>query len=213
MSLTPRHLAAAVLVAVGLAVMGWALLRSGSTSEAAPAAEVSPSATPTSVAPSPTRKAETVGHRPTRPDPDAGVPTRLLVPSLRVDAPVVRIGVTNGTLIPPDDPQVLGWWSDGAPPGAKTGGALITGHTVHTGGGAMDDLETLTHGDPITVRTVEGNVDYTVNKVKVYRKATLAQDAATIFSQERPSRLVLITCEDWDGTKYLSNVVVLGHPV
>ena len=50
-------------------------------------------------------------------------------------------------------------------------------------------------------------------KRQVYRKATLAQDAARIFSQERPGRLVLITCEDWDGTKYLSNVVVIGQPV
>jgi hypothetical protein len=25
-------------------------------------------------------------------------------------------------------------------------------------------------------------------------------------------RLVLVTCEDWDGTRYLSNVVVVATP-
>jgi len=28
-----------------------------------------------------------------------------------------------------------------------------------------------------------------------------------------PGRLVLITCEDWDGERYLSNVVVTATPV
>jgi hypothetical protein len=34
-----------------------------------------------------------------------------------------------------------------------------------------------------------------------------------LFSQEAPGRLVLITCEDWDGTAYRSNVVVTAQPV
>jgi sortase (surface protein transpeptidase) len=77
----------------------------------------------------------------------------------------------------------------------------------------MDDLETLRDGDRVTVETHQGDVDYRVHGVTVYRKATLAQDAARIFSQERPGRLVLITCEDWDGTRYLSNAVVVARPV
>ena len=34
-----------------------------------------------------------------------------------------------------------------------------------------------------------------------------------MFSQDVPGRLVLITCEDWDGSRYLSNVVVTATPV
>ncbi|MGZ8736078.1 MAG: class F sortase [Nocardioides sp.] len=145
------------------------------------------------------------------PGPSPGIPVRLLVPSLRVDAPVVPISAPGGVLLPPDDPQTLGWWSAGAQPGAATGGALITGHTVHSGGGAFDDLETLDLGDVVRVSTSAGLLEYAVTDVAVYRKATLARDAERIFSQTVPGRLVLITCEGWNGTGYDSNAVVVAE--
>ena len=147
------------------------------------------------------------------PDPAAGLPTRLLVPRLGVDAPVVRIGVTDGVLLPPDDPQTLGWWEQGAEPGAVQGGALITGHTVHTGGGAFDDLETLRKGDVVSVRTTGGAIEYAVSGVTIYRKGRLARDAETVFSQSGPGRLVLITCEDWNGSGYDSNAIVFAERI
>lgn len=147
------------------------------------------------------------------PDPATGTPTRLLVPRLRVDAPVVRIGVTDGVLLPPDDPQTLGWWEQGAEPGAVQGGALITGHTVHTGGGAFDDLETLRKGDEVSVRTTGGTIEYAVSGVTIYRKGRLARDAETVFSQTGPGRLVLITCEDWNGSGYDSNAIVFAERI
>ena len=144
-------------------------------------------------------------------DPATARPTRLVVPRLRVDAPVFPIGVTDGILLPPNDPQTLGWWDAGAKPGAVRGGALITGHTVHTGGGAFDDLETLHKGDAVRVRTVRGTIDYTVSGVTIYRKGRLARDAQRVFSQTGPGRLVLITCEDWNGTGYDSNAIVFAE--
>lgn len=147
------------------------------------------------------------------PRPAPGVPVRLVVPSLHVDAPVIPISAPGGVLLPPGDPQTLGWWSAGAKPGAATGGALITGHTVHTGGGAFDNLETLDSGDVVRVRTPHGVLDYAVTAVTVYRKSTLARDAERIFSQSVRGRLVLITCEDWNGTGYDSNAVVVAHRV
>jgi LPXTG-site transpeptidase (sortase) family protein len=146
-----------------------------------------------------------------KPHAAAGRPNRLLVPRLGIDAPVIDIGVVDGTLLPPSDPQTLGWWSDGAAPGALRGGALITGHTVHTGGGAFDDLETLEAGDRVRVRTAKGVIPYVVRGVTVYRKATLARDAARVFSQTVPGRLVLITCEDWNGSGYDSNAIVFAE--
>jgi LPXTG-site transpeptidase (sortase) family protein len=141
-----------------------------------------------------------------------GVPTRVVIPRLGVDVPVVGIDAPGGVLTPPSDPQVLGWWRSGAQPGADLGSALVTGHTVSSGGGALDDLETMRRGDPVRVRTTGGVVDYEVTGVSIYRKASLAEDAARVFSQSVPGRLALITCEDWDGTAYLSNVVVLAEP-
>jgi LPXTG-site transpeptidase (sortase) family protein len=143
----------------------------------------------------------------------AGRPVRLEVPRLHVDAPVFPIGAPGGVLTPPSDPQTLGWWDDGAVPGAAHGGALITGHTVHTGGGAFDDLETLRRGDEVTVRTASGAVRYAVSGVTIYRKASLAKDAERVFRQDGPGRIVLITCEDWNGTTYLSNAVVFADPL
>jgi LPXTG-site transpeptidase (sortase) family protein len=87
---------------------------------------------------------------------------------------------------------------------------LITGHTVHTGGGAFDDLETLRPGDPVRVVTDKGSIEYVVSDVTIYRKSQLAEHAGRVFSQSVPGRLVLITCEDWNGSTYLSNTVVLA---
>lgn len=142
-----------------------------------------------------------------------GRPQRLIVPSLGVDAPVIDIGVVDGVLLPPPDPQVLGWWAAGAQPGALRGGALITGHTVHSGGGAFDDLETLRTGDRVAVRTARGLIRYAVTGVTVYRKQGLARDAEKVFSQTVPGRLVLITCEDWNGSGYDSNAIVFAERV
>ena len=141
----------------------------------------------------------------------AGAPSVLEVPSLGVYAPVIGIGAANGILQPPDDPQTLGWWSAGAAPGAAQGGALITGHTVSTGGGAFDNLETLTTGDSVRVRTQRGVIDYAVTGVTIYPKASLAADAGRVFNQSGPGRLVLITCEDWNGTGYDSNAIVFAE--
>jgi LPXTG-site transpeptidase (sortase) family protein len=115
---------------------------------------------------------------------------------------------------------VLGWWAEGARPGSRTGSALIAGHTVHTGGGALDDLETLRRGDAVYVQTHvrragerrERTAAYVVRSVEVLGKDAIARRAEELFSQEVDGRLVLLTCEDWDGTRYLSNVVVTALP-
>ncbi len=148
--------------------------------------------------------------RPVLAERTPGAPRRVVIPALEVSAPVLPVQAPNDTLIPPADAEQLGWWADGARPGAARGSALIAGHTVHTGGGALHDLETLTPGQPILVRTDRGRVTYEVARVRTYSKGRLARDAERIFSQDVPGRLVLITCEDWDGSQFLSNVVVVA---
>jgi LPXTG-site transpeptidase (sortase) family protein len=126
---------------------------------------------------------------------------------------VLAIRARGGALIPPSNPRIVGWWSDGARPGAAKGSAVITGHKVHDGGGAFDDLDQLTAGDAVTVTTGRRTIDYVVSTVTTYRKKALATQAAQVFDQSVPGRLVLVTCEDWDGTAYLSNAVVIANPV
>lgn len=151
-------------------------------------------------------------HRHGRPAWKPGVPRRVVIERLGMDAPVVPIAATGDALTPPSDPQQLGWWSAGAPTGARRGSALVTGHTVHTGGGALDNLERMRTGDRVTVYTGRGIIPYDVRSVEVFGKGSVARHAQRLFSQEVRGRLVLVTCEDWDGTQYLSNVVVVAKP-
>ena len=60
--------------------------------------------------------------------------------------------------------------------------------------------------------TRRGAISYVVTTVTVYRKRALAKAASKVFDQSVPGRLVLVTCEDWDGTSYLSNAVVVAIP-
>jgi LPXTG-site transpeptidase (sortase) family protein len=143
----------------------------------------------------------------------AGAPNRVVIDALGIDVPVVPIHLQVSTLVPPSDPQTLGWWADGAEPGAMQGSAIITGHTVHTGGGALDNLEELVTGDVFTVRTDGGSIEYWVSRVEVYDKDRIIRASSHLFSQGVRGRLVLITCEDWDGTGYNSNVVVIARPL
>lgn len=140
-------------------------------------------------------------------------PEVVVVPALGVEAPVTPIRTVDGVLTPPSDPQEVGWWSGGARPGASEGAAVVTGHTVHTGGGAFDDLETLSPGDRVVVRSGAEVLAYRIGTVAVLSRDELARRSGEIFGPTGAPRLVLITCEDWDGTGYRSNVVVTASPV
>lgn len=209
--MSPARVAALAAVCLGLAMMVVAAIP-GLWPVDAPADEppLTSSADPVTVVshrvlPSP--------HR-IHPKPLAvGKPERVLLPSLGESAPVVPITMSSGVLTPPGDPRTLGWWSGGAQPGAKSGATLITGHTVHTGGGTLDDLDRVRAGDQVVVETSAGRIRYLVDEVTVYRKQSLATRAAELFAQSGPGRLVLVTCEDWNGSAYLSNVVVVAYPV
>jgi LPXTG-site transpeptidase (sortase) family protein len=163
--------------------------------------------TPKGTAPKTTFPPEVRSTAPARP----GNPMRVSVPSLGISARVLGIRARGGALIPPSNPQLVGWWSDGAQPGAAKGSAIITGHTVHDGGGAFDDLGRLKAGDAVRVTTGKGTLNYVVASVTTYRKKALATQAAQLFDQSVPGRLVLVTCEDWDGTAFLSNAVVIAR--
>ncbi len=194
------------LVALGSAV-AW-----GDLSKDAPAPAASGQESTTAVLSRPSAEVGTTFRRHGRPAWKPGVPRRVVIERLGMDAPVVPITTSGNALTPPSDPQMLGWWSAGAQTGARRGSALVTGHTVHTGGGALDNLERMQRGDRVTVYTGRGIIPYDVRSVEVFGKGSVARHAQRLFSQEVRGRLVLVTCEDWDGTRYLSNVVVVARP-
>lgn len=145
--------------------------------------------------------------------PAAAAPMRIRVPRLGVDSAVVPISGATGVLEPPSDARELGWWQEGAVPGSALGTTVMTGHTLHLGGGALDKLKTLRPGDRITVTTTRGTVRYEVRASWALSKPDLAQRAESLFDQGREGRLVLVTCYDWTGSEYLSNAVVSAAPI
>jgi hypothetical protein len=68
-------------------------------------------------------------------------------------------------------------------------------------------------GAPRSIRIERLGVRSPVSRVAIRDKGIVAREAERLFGQEVPGRLVLITCEDWDGTAYRSNVVVTAQPV
>ncbi|MDN4160376.1 class F sortase [Nocardioides abyssi] len=147
--------------------------------------------------------------------PSPAQPVRLKIPSQRLVAPVVPIGMLPGRVLqPPADPDQVGWWDVSARPGARRGQTVVTGHTVHTGGGALSRVPALGKGDRVDVVSRKGTVRYRVSRVRTLSRAALAEQAEALFGQDHGGgRLVLVTCTDWNGSFFESNVVVLARPV
>lgn len=168
-----------------------------------------PDDVPTTTAPSPV--SEEVPQARLRP----AAPVRLVVPAIKLRAPVLPIEMNQqGVLYPPEDVSEVGWWQRSAKPGARKGQTVLTGHTVSSGRGVMDDLGKLEPGDRVRVRTPRGTTYYETTRVRDYTVEEVAAQAQALFGQDRrKGRLVLVTCTDWDGEVYRSNTIVFAKPV
>jgi LPXTG-site transpeptidase (sortase) family protein len=142
-------------------------------------------------------------------------PVRLVVPALEIRAPIKPIEVNDQLVLdPPRNARDIGWWQRSARPGTSRGQTVLTGHTVHTGGGVMDHLGRLHRGQIVKVVTPKGTMVYRTTRVVTWSKDELAERAGRIFGQQRSDeRLVLITCSQWTGSTYKSNVVAFAHPL
>jgi hypothetical protein len=202
-----KRLVSAILVTIALVVAGVAAGVHFTGADSQPGSApvvVAPAPEPTQPAP---RPPETAQPEETQPVAEPRTPERLRL--WKFDARVIPIDLDGETLVPPDDPTVLGWW--GRPAGSARGTTLLVGHTVSTGGGTFDDLEDTPVGK---VANVSG-VRYRVERVNVITKAQLANRAPRLFDQTGDPKLVLVTCEGWDPTTrtYSHNVVVVARPI
>jgi len=145
----------------------------------------------------------------------AGAPQRLKIKAIGVDARVVPVSVgSDAVLDPPANYREVGWWDASARPGAGRGQTVVTGHSVHTGGGSMDRIGRLRPGQKVDVVTRKGTMRYRVRRVAVLSHSALAKASVRLFGQRGGSgRLVLVSCTDWNGSSYASNVVVLASPL
>jgi LPXTG-site transpeptidase (sortase) family protein len=150
------------------------------------------------------------------PDTPAKGPDEILVPSIKIKAPLEPIELaSDGVLTPPADTDVVGWWDDSAEPGSGKGQTVVTGHTVSTGGGVMNDLPKIDVGALVRIRDEGKLVDYRATGVFKLTKEQVADSAQTLFGQGsgQAGRLVLVTCTDYHDGDYDSNIIVWAEPV
>lgn len=183
------------------------------TSEPTPSTHASPSRTASSKRTGSPALTD-VSAEPARPVGGIHGPFTLRIPRIGVSARVIPIQTgADRVLNPPRDPSIAGWWSQGAAPGQQQGSAVIVGHTVRNhGGGVFDDVGLLGSGDAIEVDGAGSAVAYSVQSTAVLSKDEFARDAEQIFAQAGPGRLVIITCDDFDGKVWRSNIITIATP-
>ncbi|GGW38508.1 class F sortase [Streptomyces lucensis JCM 4490] len=142
-------------------------------------------------------------------------PTRIRIPAIHVNAPLMALALTPaGSLdVPPADRKNLaGWYEAGTMPG-ETGTAIVAGHVDNTEGPAVFyDLGALRRGARIEVDRQDGSVAvFTVDAVEVYA-ASAFPDEKVYGAAARPE-LRVITCGGGYSrtTGYRGNVVVFAR--
>ncbi|GGJ12958.1 class F sortase [Streptomyces brasiliensis] len=142
-------------------------------------------------------------------------PTRIRIPSIRVNAPLMGLGLTSaGSLdVPPaDDKNLAGWYEAGTTPG-DTGTAIVAGHVDNTQGPAVFyDLGALRRGAAIELDRDDGSVAvFTVDAVEVYQAHNFPDEK--VYGAAKRPELRVITCGGGysKSTGYQGNVVVFAH--
>jgi hypothetical protein len=162
----------------------------------------------------------------------AGVPTRLVYPALRVDAPFERIGLDRSQ--PPDDSgryplgnprdrTRAGWYDRGPQPGSGSGTVLTNGHTYRNGSAIFteDFAKRVDRGQVIRVVVDNGDqCTYVVSRV--WREVDARHEYPRLVAEQQlydftgPERLLLVTCGgSWNAAaqNYDEISIVLATPV
>ncbi|MEV3969645.1 class F sortase [Streptomyces sp. NPDC050698] len=186
-------------------------LRKGSPAHADRPAAAAPHPAPRRAAPAARKPRPPAGLRPL----PRSRATRLLIPYLRLDAPVMDLGLDRDrrlTAPPDDDPELVGWYRHGPSPGEQ-GTAVAVGHLdTDSGPAVFAGLTELRRGRIIKARRADGRTAvYTVDKIKSYEKADFPSQE--VYGARGRPELRLITCGgSYDRRKgYSGNLVVFAH--
>lgn len=142
-------------------------------------------------------------------------PTRIRIPSIRVNAPLMGLSLTeSGSLdVPPaGNKNLAGWYEAGTTPG-EPGTAIIDGHVDNADGPAVFyDLGALKKGSTIDVDRRDGaTAVFTVDAIEVYEAKDFPDDK--VYGAAPRPELRVITCGGGytKATGYEGNVVVFAH--
>jgi sortase (surface protein transpeptidase) len=149
---------------------------------------------------------------PDYPQREPGLPERLIIPSLGVDAPIRPVAVDgDGNMESPSSAWETTWYAPGVRPG-DPGNAVIAGHVDFRGVGpaVFYHLRSLAAGKPVWVVDAAGSrYRFLVAEVAVYPLAEAPRER--IFGLTAEANLNLITCAgDFDpiSRSYDRRVVV-----
>ncbi len=143
-------------------------------------------------------------------------PARLVLPAGR-SAPIAAVGLhADGSLVVPDDPRVVGWWTGGAMPGDGSGSVVVAGHvdTARRGVGVLAALTGVRAGDVVELTAGRRAQRYRVVSATLVPQAQLSR-AGGLFRSTGDPQLVLITCGgafDPVRHRYADNYVVVARP-
>lgn len=143
-------------------------------------------------------------------------PERISIKSIAVDAPFtpLAIGPSGQLNAPPaNDPNLAGWFKDGATPGER-GTSVVAGHVdTKTGPAVFLLLSTLKAGNTVDITREDGSVvTFKVDSVETFSKADFPNDR--VYADKGSAQLRLITCGglyDKKAKDYKDNVVVFAH--
>jgi sortase A len=119
-----------------------------------------------------------------------GVPTRIIVPSIGLDAPIQDVGLNaRGEMdVPAGTTNNVGWYQFGTVPG-QIGSAVLDAHVF----AAFSKLKYLKTGSMITIETSDGKtLEFKVTDSEVYKLTDVPLQL--LFSRNDTRRLNLITC-------------------
>lgn len=145
----------------------------------------------------------------------SGLPVRLLIPAISVDAGIQNLGVTSkGEMESPTNSTDAGWFDVGPRPGER-GSAVIAGHFNGKNGefGVFSNLSRLKKGDRLYIKDNRGiTTSFVVQASRTYGFGY----AEGVFNQSDSAHLNLITCDGWwDETKksYSQRLVIFADMV
>lgn len=146
-------------------------------------------------------------------EPNHGLPIRLEIPKIKVDANIEYMGLTaTGDMDVPTNVKDAGWYKYGPHPGDK-GNAVIAGHLDGTKGepGVFIALTKLRPGDSLSIVDNKGQTtDFVVRETRTYNQTAHPSE---VFNASDGAHLNLITCAGaWDITqhRFLNRLVVFA---
>lgn len=145
-------------------------------------------------------------------------PTRLVIPSIGVNAPFTALDTdSEGRLEPPppNDTNLVGWYAKGVSPG-ELGTSIIAGHVdTKTSAAVFARLGELEKGDRFQVRRADGTrATFVVDEAESFEKDDFPNER--VYADTPDAQVRLITCAgayDRAAKDYTENLVVFAHLV